>query len=361
MQYLTRNAVVAAGFAVALAALPARAAAPAAASFGASPTISSYELSAAGAPVLTLPSAGASPLLRSLYGIAAPSFATSTLLASDLALDAGRNLDIAARFDNYGGAASPILSAVTAPYLSLANGGHYAGFTYAPRSDLQLRLGASLNSGWLDRFDFDPLSASGDLPLNYQPSLTRSLLAGLSWNFSDFAGVGVNAISSSRSGVPLGFGAGLPDKANTNAIGVSAHLGLGDGWVTWTAYSEGLSQLDLRNGQTGNEEQSYSIAIAKRGLFGSDDTVGFAFSRPAPSLMGNFASLTASGDLPPMIIARGDKLAARAPETDFQLGYVTNFLDGALALQANASYQMNYQGQTGATAVSLLSRAKIKF
>ena len=38
-----------------------------------------------------------------------------------------------------------------------------------------------------------------------------------------------------------------------------------------------------------------------------------------------------------------------------------SFMDGALALQANASYQMNYQGQTGATSLSVLSRAKIKF
>ncbi len=51
----------------------------------------------------------------------------------------------------------------------------------------------------------------------------------------------------------------------------------------------------------------------------------------------------------------------RRRKTDFQLGYVTNFLDGALALQANASYQTNYQGQPGATAVSVLSRAKIRF
>ena len=36
-------------------------------------------------------------------------------------------------------------------------------------------------------------------------------------------------------------------------------------------------------------------------------------------------------------------------------------LDGSVALQANASYQMNYAGQNGANAVSLLSRARIKF
>ncbi len=212
----------------------------------------------------------------------------------------------------------------------------------------------------MDHFTVDPFATNGELPL-YHSSLTQSLLAGLSWDLSDFAGIGLTAISSVRDGVPLGYDASLPGKASTNAIGVSAHLGLGGGWVTKLAYSEGLSQLDLRSGQTTADEQSYSIAIAKRGLFG-DDAMGFAFSRPAPSLMGSFTEgLAASGDLPPMVIAHGEKLGPQAPETDFQLGYVTNFLDGALALQANASYQMNYQGQTGATSVSLLSRAKIKF
>ena len=51
----------------------------------------------------------------------------------------------------------------------------------------------------------------------------------------------------------------------------------------------------------------------------------------------------------------------QAAETDFSVGYVTNFLDGAVALQTNAAYQTNAQGQRGATSVSLLSRAKIKF
>jgi hypothetical protein len=365
MNLWLRNAGLAAGFAAAFAAAPVRADAPATVhSFAAAPP-SAYEFSASGATGFSLPAVSfdnASPLLRAVYGTRAPGFAVSTLLSSNLALDAGRNLDIASRFDSYGNTPSPFLSAITAPYLGLANGGRYIGFTYAPTSNLQLRLGTALNIGWLDGLSVDPFAASGALPLGYHSNLTQSVLAGLSWDFSDFAGLGVTAISSSRSGVPLGFEAGLADKASTEAIGMSAHLGLGSGWVTKLAYSQSLSQLDLRSGQTASAEQSYSIAVAKRGLFGNDDTMGLAFSRPAPSLMGNFASLTTgSGDLPPMVIARGEKLAQQTQETDLQLGYVTNFLDGALALQANASYQMNYQGQTGATAVSLLSQAKIKF
>ena len=124
---------------------------------------------------------------------------------------------------------------------------------------------------------------------------------------------------------------------------------------------EGLSQLDLRGGNVAEtREQSYAFAITKHGLFG-DDALGLSLSQPAPSMAGSFASLLGGGsDLPPLVVGRGQTLAGRS-ETDFQLGYVTNFLDGAVALQTNAAYQMNVQGKTGASSVSLLSRAKIKF
>jgi len=170
----------------------------------------------------------------------------------------------------------------------------------------------------------------------------------------------MNAISASRSGVPLGIAqaASIAPKASTRAVSVSARLGLGSGWVTTASFSEGLSQLDLRGGAVSEaREQSYSFAITKHGLFG-DDALGLSLSQPAPSMAGSFASLLGGGDLPPLVAGR--TLAGR-PETDFQLGYVTNFLDGAVALQTNAAYQMNVQGKNGASSVSLLSRAKIKF
>ena len=96
-------------------------------------------------------------------------------------------------------------------------------------------------------------------------------------------------------------------------------------------------------------------------MFG-DDALGLSFSRPAPSLAGSsgrsfglrrFAADRGAG--------RRRCRPRRATENDFQLGYITNFLDGAVALQTNAAYQTNFQGQPGATSVSLLSRAKIKF
>src|SRR5206468_5667393 len=136
---------------------------------------------------------------------------------------------------------------------------------------------------------------------------------------------------------------------------------IGQGWVTTASFSEGMTQLDQRLAPSTNlHEQSFAFAITKHGLFG-DDALGLSFSRPAPSL-GTLAGLSASNGLPLMVAQTAPlRPGVRVPENDFQLGYITNFLDGAVALQTNAAYQTNFQGQAGATSVSVLSNVKFKF
>ena len=375
MTKFVRAAVIAVGLAaVSAAGSLARAdVSPSLTSFGASKAISSYELSASGVTGYELQPVVAASLDRSgarleniAYGVTLSSFVTSTVLTPNLALDSGYGLDIASRFSDYSGATSPFLTPVNAPYLGLANGGRYAGVTFVPASNLRVRLGSSINSERLDSFHFDPAAPSGNLALTYDASQTRSLLGGVSWDITGALGLDVTGISASRSGVPLGLGADIASSASTNAIGVSAHMNIGAGWVTTASFSDGMTQLDQRGGlnSAALNEQSYSIAIAKHGLFG-DDALGLSFSRPAPSMAGSFTSLigAGTGDLPPLVVASAPQLnnTPRAPESDVQLGYVTNFLNGAVSLQTNAAYQTNYQGQPGATSVSLLSRAKIKF
>jgi hypothetical protein len=385
MGRLWHTAALAAGVAAAfITAAPARAAVPAPVnppadisntlsltlrSFADPAPISAYELSATGVAGFAMPemagafTTAAAAGLAARYGAApAYSLASSSILSPVLALDSGRNLDVAARFTRYGAASAPFLSAAAAPYLGLANGGRYAGLTFVPAADLRFRLGASFNSETLDRFVPDRLTGLSAMPLGYEPSQTRALLGGISWQAGAF-GIDLSGITALRSGVPLGFAGASPaaPRARTDAVGLAAHLAFGGGWVTTAAYSQGLTQLDQRGG--GAEAlrgHSYSLSIAKRGLFG-DDTLGFSFGRPAPGTLDGLAGFSAAGDLPPMVIARSQALRAAAPETDFQLGYVTTFLDGALALQTNAAYQTNYQGRTGVNSVSLLSRAKIKF
>ena len=380
MRKWTHAAVIAAGFAAASAAVAVRAdvradVSPSLQSFGAAKAISAYELSATGVTGYELQPQVAAALDMSgarlaniAYGapLTLATFATSTVLTPNLALDSGYGLDIAARFSDYDGGRSPFLAPVSAPYLGLANGGRYAGVTFVPAPNLRVRLGSTVNSERLDSFHFDPVAPNGNLGLTYDASETRSLLGGVSWDVSGALGLDVTGISASRTGVPLGFDANIAPRATTNAIGVSAHMNIGAGWVTTASFSDGMTQLDQKGalGAATLQEQSYSIAIAKHGLFG-DDALGLSFSRPAPSMAGSFTSLigAGSGDLPPLVVASAPQInnTPRAPENDVQLGYVTNFLNGAVSLQTNAAYQTNYQGQPGATSVSLLSRAKIKF
>jgi hypothetical protein len=382
MKKFVHAAVMAAGFAVASATALTLCATMASAadlplslqSFGASKAKSSYELSAVGVAGFALqPQVAAAlgsrmGLATAAYGaplsLYSNAFASSAPLSPTLALDTAKGMDVGSRFSSYDSQPSPFLSAVNAPFLDLANGGRYTGVTFVPAGNLRLRTGMSLSSERLDRFAFEPVLTSGNLALSYDPSQTQSLLAGVSWDISSAIGLDLTGISSERKGLPLGFAssASVAPRASTNALSVASRLGLGDGWVTTASFSEGMTQLDQRINLGGQQrDQVYTIAIAKHGLFG-EDALGLSVSRPTPGLSNSFSSLIGSGDLPPLIVGNGQALAGRrAPETDFQLGYVTNFLDGAVALQTNAAYQMNYQGQQGANSLSLLSRAKIKF
>ena len=367
MRNFRHTAVLAAGVAaMSVAALPVLAAdlTPSLQSFGAARAISAYELSAPGMSGGAVQSTVAASLsdTSAIPAAGMPSLASSLLLSPNVALDFGKGLDVASRFTNYGGAVSPFLSAVSAPYLSLANGGRYTGLTYVLSDTLRMRAGAVWNDERLDRFRFDSSAPSGPLALSYDASQSKSLLGGLSLDVSRAIGLDITAIASQRSGLPLGFTSqnAIAPKSSTAALSIAAHVDIGQGWVTTASFSEGMTQLDPRGNFAGGSlrEQAYSVAIAKHGVFG-DDTLGLSFSRPAPSMAGSFSILSVSGDMP-LTIAQGLPLN-RAQETDIQLGYITNFLDGAVALQTNAAYQTNAQGRPGATAVSLLSRAKIKF
>src|SRR5258708_39988607 len=111
MSHFKRTAVLAAGLVVAFAAAaPVRGAdlLPSLQSFGASRAIAAYELSAPGlSGGAVQPTIAASlPFNTLVIAAGAPPFASSTVLASNLALDSGRGLDIASRFANFGDAAS---------------------------------------------------------------------------------------------------------------------------------------------------------------------------------------------------------------------------------------------------------------
>ena len=298
---------------------------------------------------------------------------SSVALMNGLDLQFGYKLDLAGR----GSAADTIDSArlknlflsseaLTAPYASLTSGGSFVGATVALASDLHLSFGsASLAPGYSTTSSgvASSLARVAQAANPFSLRAATSLLGGLSWNIGKWVGLGVTASQTSEHGGVLGTAApGL--NANTAALDFSARLQMGSGWVTTASYSEGITQLDLKPGFNPSlntdslHTRSYGISIAKDGLFG-DDALGLAVSRPA--LENSIFVNAPSRQGRPQFFSRSNLLEGATPETDIEVGYITTFLDGALALQTNASYQMNFAGQNGANAVSLLSRARIKF
>ena len=201
----------------------------------------------------------------------------------------------------------------------------------------------------------------------------RATVASMDWDLDSWGSLGF--VLEQEGGMPNLLDGVTPAplamtrNTTTSAAGVSARVNMGDGWVTSFSYNLDTTQLDLKAGASpvlasnSVRGQSYGVTIAKHGLFGGTDSVGLSFNRPSESYFGS-VSLADTGLESRVNLLdryRGLRLANSAQETDIGLGYVTSFFDGALALQANAGYQMNAGGQNGANGVTVLSRAKINF
>ena len=307
--------------------------------------------------------------------LAVANVATSISLISGLDLELGYKVDLAGRISVVDAADAHtfdglVLSSASTGGASnsLASGGDFLGAAAARADDLHVSVGVANLAPGFSTYTPDAstaLARVGGEPAPYDPRSARSLLAGVSWDIGKWSELGVTASQTDEQNSILGApapGAG----ANTTALGVSAKVHLGNGWVTTATYSEAITQLDLKPGLVAvplsddMRTRSYGIAISKNGLFG-DDALGLAVSHPAlGGGSGEFITMPgASGR--PAFFTRNHLLEGEATETDVEIGYITTFLDGSLALQTNASFQMNYAGQYGANAVSLLSRARIKF
>jgi len=249
-------------------------------------------------------------------------------------------------------------SALRSPYAGLGDTGLYAGATIALTDNIDFHFGqASSRRGGV--FDLaSPLPSDLAMQMRSGAHAIETTSLGFDWNVTDWADLGFTASQTVENSPVLGAaGAGVATaSADTAAIGISARVGFGEGWVTTVAYNEGVSQLRV-NAQAGHEplrSQSYGFSLLKQGVFG-DDALGFTVSRPLQTFGGtNFANMSLASVL-------NRDAGNSAPESDFELGYVTTFMDGALALQANAAYQVNANGEEGQDAVSVLSRARIRF
>lgn len=260
---------------------------------------------------------------------------------------------------------NPILAAasVRSPYAGLGAAGSYIGARVSLTDSLSAHVGQASSSLGLAPDVAAPLPPDLAFRLSGGPHTIETTALGLDWNVTDWAGVGVTASQTHETGSLLGAAMNgtiaSTAGAETAALGVSARIGFGEGWVTSVAYNEGVTQLNLNGNSFAGFDplrtQTYGIAVAKQGLFG-DDALGFSVSRPLQV----YSSTDVAG-IPMASVTGRPPAATTAQQSDFELGYVTTFLDGALALQANAAYQFNANGDKGQDAVSVLSRAKIRF
>ena len=249
------------------------------------------------------------------------------------------------------------------PYVGLGNSGSYFGASVGITDEISLHFGRS-SASLAGAFDgATPLPSDVALQLSSGAPTTETTTAGLQWNVTDWAELGVNASRALDASSVLGDSLTAPVSASagaeTVALGITARIGFGEGWVTTVAYSEGITQLDLNTSTAAQIEplrsRSYGFSIARQGLFG-DDALGIAISRPLQTYGStNFANLSFAS------VLNNRAGIETAQQSDFSVGYVTTFLDGALALQANAAYQLNANGEQGQDALSVLSRAQIKF
>lgn len=294
---------------------------------------------------------------------------TATYAYSDsFALETAVNADVGRMLDHYTSGTDGLFysaSSLGSFYTGLASGGLYSGLRVKLTEGLEMTIGQAATQPGYNRYLVNPLHAyeavaGGRVPTDLR--YTKSVLASMTWNFTRWAGVNFSAAQIVENNGALGVSNPILGRARTSSLGVNARVSFGGGWVTTASYSEGLTQLALRPGalapSTSVRTESFGVAVAKHGLFNKSDSLGVAFAQPAPNLA-NLPTAERSSDL--QFFGRDRLLSTMAKETDIELGYKTEFFGNSVALQANASYQMNYGGVTGREAVSLLSKAKIKF
>jgi len=189
--------------------------------------------------------------------------------------------------------------------------------------------------------------------------------ASASWKFAPWGTLNLNSAMPERN--EFGAAPQFATLPSSGAVQAAVKFNLGGGWVTSFSYSQSISQLNLRAGALASDADALKgsmvgVSIAKQGLFGQSDALGVGVSQPVQSFSGGaLLGPSPKVNLVRALSGQDSWSPANARETDVELGYVTTFLDGALALQANAGYQMNAQGEKGTNSISVLSRAKINF
>lgn len=293
----------------------------------------------------------------------------------DLSLMVGQEASLSGRVNHLDLAASEAYdglfmsaSALNSPFLSLTDEATFLSAAARVGDGLTFTVShAQSEQSAIDAFEDEMLSADEQLAaLTQDPTHLRSAqntVVTASWQLAPWALIGVNAAHTQEENSLLGTieqGAlALTSDAQTTSVGFGLRVGFGDDWVMSAVWSGGETRASpmaggLFQSLSTIESQAHGLALAKHGVFGKDDVIGFAVSRPLHITAGS-ATITASTGVNEVreIIYSTEalNLASSTPETDYEVGYTTS-LGGGMTLQANAMYQQHVGGEAGENAIA---------
>ena len=302
----------------------------------------------------------------------------------DTVVSAGHNAMFGAHFDQLGLASSEAYdglfmaaSALNSPYLGLTSEADYVssrvdlgdGVTFAlGHAEQAADTNAAFADGVLSMQELAGLAQS-------DPSHLRSAsntAAAMSWQLAPWAMVGLNvghtqeensALGSSEAGALAVIGA-----SETTSYGLGARVNLGDDWVASASWSQGTTSASPGVGSvfasvSEIESEAYGLALSKLGIFGADDALGFALSRPLHVTGGSALMTLSTGVTDARDIVYSTErvaLASATPETNYELGYTAK-LDEGLSVQASTLYQQDVAGEAGRDALAAFAALKAKW
>lgn len=311
-------------------------------------------------------------------------FVATARLAPDWEAAMGHRAPVAGVFSTLDLAAGPAqdqmflgAAALNSPYASLAEGGAFGGLSW--RASETWRISAAFTSSGrgdpANSWAFAPQPEHDDAQSLAPQTHLRSadaFLATAEYRVDDTLSLAATASMTQEQNGLLGSdeaGAlALTSEAQTLALGFQARLSLGDGWSATAAWSMGRSAVTpeatgLLSEVSAVTSQAYGFAATKLGVFGAQDSVGLAVSRPL-HVTGGGATITAStgvtGARDIVYTRERIDLASGAPETQFEAGYATP-LSEASRVSISALYQDNADGIEGKTSLGAIVRFRTEF
>lgn len=299
-------------------------------------------------------------------------------LADDIAVTFGYRADAAGRLNQLDLAASEAYdglflsaSALNSPYLSFASDASLAA------ASIEIADGVAVSFGHVSH-EADPLAPYDDEILTLEERLVQSrsdqthlasvegTSASVSVRLAPWALAGVNVAHTDQDNALFGGVEGgalaLTAEAATTSAGAALRVNLGQDWVASASWNAGVSSVvPLAGGLFANVSElrtsAYGVALARRGVFGANDAIGFGVSRPLHIVEGSAVLTAATSVGAKRDIAYTSEtilLASDTPETDIEFGY-TAALGSATFLQLNAIYQIDLGGAAGDDAVAGLA------